>query len=34
MKNMEVWGIPDFKSHSPTVAATCMFHQVHAVIEW
>lgn len=33
MKHMEVWGIPDFKSHSPTVAATCMFHQVHGKVQ-
>lgn len=31
MKNMEVWGTPDFKSDSSTVAATCMFDKLHPV---
>lgn len=31
LENMEVWGTPDFKSNSPTVAAACMFHKIHSV---
>lgn len=31
MENMEVWGTPDFKSNSSTVAAACMFHKIHSV---
>lgn len=31
MENVEVWGTPDFKSNSPTVAATGMFHKIHSV---
>ncbi len=31
MKNMEIWGTPDFKSNSSTVAAACMFHRIHSV---
>lgn len=29
VENMEVWGTPDLKSDSPTVATAGMFHKFH-----
>lgn len=31
MKNIDVWGTPDFKSDSSTVAATSVFDKIHSV---